>query len=101
MSYNEGDMLKPGLKEADLVEVAEITDITNIKDLVVYNDDFNTFDHVIKMLIQVCKHTTQQAEQCTWIIHFKGKCAVKKGLFEDLKPMQEAICDAGIDARIQ
>ena len=88
MSYNEDDMLKYSLEEVDLVEVAEITDITNIKDLVVYNDDFNTFDHVIKMLIQVCKHTTQQAEQCTWIIHFKGKCAVKKGLFEDLKPMQ-------------
>ncbi len=101
MSYNEYDMVKPGLEEADPVEVAEITDITNIKDLVVYNDDFNTFDHVIKTLIQVCRHTTQQAEQCTWIIHHKGKCAVKKGLFEELKHMQEAICDAGIDARIQ
>ncbi len=100
MTYNEDDMVKPDLVEADQVEVAEITDITQIKDLVVYNDDINTFNHVIEMLIQVCKHTAQQAEQCTWIIHYKGKCAVKKDLFEVLRPMQKAICDAGIDARI-
>ncbi|MEX0882164.1 MAG: ATP-dependent Clp protease adaptor ClpS, partial [Cyclobacteriaceae bacterium] len=48
-------------------------------DLVVFNDDFNTFDHVSKILIKVCKHTQDQAEQCTMIIHYKGKCSVKKG----------------------
>ena len=69
-------------------------------ELVIYNDDFNTFDHVIQTLIRVCKHTTEQAEQCTWLIHYKGKCAVKSGSMEELKPMREAICDAGIDARI-
>jgi ATP-dependent Clp protease adaptor protein ClpS len=100
MSNNEDDMLKYGLEEVNPVEVAETTDITNLKDLVIYNDDFNTFDHVIKTLIKVCGHTPQQAEQCTWNIHHKGKCTVKKGLFEELKHMQEAICDAGIDARI-
>ncbi len=69
--------------------------------LVVFNDDFNTFDHVIRTLIKVCKHTPEQAEQCTYIIHYKGKCAVKQGSREKLKPMARAICDAGIDARIQ
>ena len=70
------------------------------KDLVVYNDDFNTFEHVINTLIKVCKHTSEQAEQCTWIIHYRGKCAVKTGTFDELRPMKDSICDAGIDAKI-
>lgn len=74
--------------------------IEDEKDLVVYNDDFNTFEHVINTLIKVCRHTAEQAEQCTYIIHFKGKCAVKKGPFDELKPMKESICEAGIDAKI-
>ena len=68
--------------------------------VVVLNDDVNTFEHVISTLIRVCRHTPEQAEQCTWIIHYKGKCAVKQGSFEELKPMKEAICEVGIDARI-
>jgi ATP-dependent Clp protease adaptor protein ClpS len=51
-------------------------------------------------LIRVCKHTAEQAEQCTLLIHYKGKCAVKSGTFDFLRPMREAICEAGIDARI-
>ncbi len=69
-------------------------------DLIVYNDDFNTFDHVIKVLMKVCKHTQEQAEQCTLIIHYKGKCSVKKGSISKLKPMCESILDAGIQAEI-
>jgi ATP-dependent Clp protease adaptor protein ClpS len=87
-------------KEQELIDVLEVIDVTDVKDLIVFNDDFNTFDHVIQTLIRVCKHTTEQAEQCTWLIHYKGKCAVKTGSLEELKPMREAICDAGIDARI-
>lgn len=83
--------------ETDLLEVIEDTDL---KKLVVFNDDFNTFQHVIDTLIRVCKHTPQQAEQCTWLIHYKGKCTVRSGTEEVLKPMCEAICEAGIDARI-
>ena len=71
-----------------------------LKQLVVFNDDFNTFDHVINTLIRVCKHSQQQAEQCTWIIHYRGKCSVKHGSERKLKPMRNAICDVGIDARI-
>jgi ATP-dependent Clp protease adaptor protein ClpS len=81
-------------------EVLEITEQTDLMDLVVFNDDYNTFDHVIATLIKVCKHSPEQAEQCTLLIHFKGKCAVKSGTFEFLKPMRDAICEAGIDAKI-
>ena len=70
------------------------------KDLVVYNDDFNTFEHVINTLVKVCKHSAEQAEQCSWIIHYKGKCSVKKGEYKKLKPLKEAICEEGIDAKI-
>jgi ATP-dependent Clp protease adaptor protein ClpS len=81
-------------------EVLEDVKTTELNDLVVFNDDINTFDHVIKTLIKVCKHTKEQAEQCAMIIHYKGKCAVKTGSFKELKPMKEAICEEGIDARI-
>ena len=70
-------------------------------DLVVYNDDVNTFDHVIESLIKVCKHEVTQAEQCTWIIHYNGKCQVKHGSFEKLEPMCTALLDRGINAEIQ
>jgi ATP-dependent Clp protease adaptor protein ClpS len=92
--------MKTSHQEQELTDVLEVIDVTDVKDLIVFNDDFNTFDHVIQTLIRVCKHTTEQAEQCTWLIHYKGKCAVKSGSMEELKPMREAICDAGIDARI-
>lgn len=82
------------------VEVIEAVKNTDIKNLVIFNDDYNTFQHVTNTLIKVCKHSNIQAEQCTWIIHFKGKCAVKKGELNELKPMKDAICEAGIDAKI-
>jgi ATP-dependent Clp protease adaptor protein ClpS len=89
---------KPVYHEEKAVEVME--EGIDVKDLVVFNDDVNTFEHVIKTLIRVCKHTAEQAEQCTMLIHYKGKCAVKTGLFEELKPMKDGICEAGIDAKI-
>jgi ATP-dependent Clp protease adaptor protein ClpS len=85
-------------KQTDIREVALDEDL---RDLVVYNDDFNTFEHVINTLIKVCKHTVEQAEQCTLIIHNTGKCAVKNGSYDELRPMRESICSAGIDAKIQ
>ncbi|MGK7389656.1 MAG: ATP-dependent Clp protease adaptor ClpS [Candidatus Cyclobacteriaceae bacterium M2_1C_046] len=87
-------------QEEVLVEVLEDVKTTELNDLVVFNDDVNTFDHVINTLVKVCKHTPEQAEQCAFIIHYKGKCAVKTGSLIELKPMKEAICEAGIDARI-
>jgi ATP-dependent Clp protease adaptor protein ClpS len=82
------------------LDVLEVTETTDLIDLIVFNDEVNTFDHVIDTLIRVCKHTAEQAEQCTLIIHYKGKCSVKQGTFETLRPMRDAICEAGIDARI-
>lgn len=88
------------LQEDELVEVMDERDSSAVQDLIVYNDDFNTFDHVINTLIKVCRHEKLQAEQCTYIIHFTGKCAVKKGTFKELRPMKEGILDAGINAEI-
>lgn len=68
--------------------------------LVLHNDDYNTFDHVIESLVKVCQHEVIQAEQCAWIVHNNGKCSVKKGYFEKLKPMCEALLDRGLSAEI-
>jgi ATP-dependent Clp protease adaptor protein ClpS len=92
--------MKPDYQAEEQVDVLEAIETTDVMDLVVFNDDVNTFDHVIETLIRVCKHTAEQAEQCTLLIHFKGKCAVKSGSFDFLRPFREAICEAGIDARI-
>jgi ATP-dependent Clp protease adaptor protein ClpS len=83
-----------------LEEVLEVVESTELMDLIVFNDDVNTFDHVINTLIKVCKHTPEQAEQCTLLIHYKGKCTVKNGSFIYLKPLRDAICEEGIEARI-
>jgi len=92
--------MKPVFKEQELVDVMEVIETTDLMDLVVFNDDVNTFDHVIRTLIRVCKHTNEQAEQCTLIIHYKGKCTVKNGTFDFLRPFRDAICEVGIDAKI-
>ncbi len=87
-------------QEEILQEVLEKEKVEDLKGLVVFNDDVNTFDHVINTLVKVCKHTPEQAEQCTWIIHHKGKCTVKKGSLEELNPMKQAILEAGINAAV-
>lgn len=92
--------MKFSYQEKEDFSVLEEVITEDLKDLVVYNDDINTFEHVINTLIKVCKHTAEQAEQCTWIIHYKGKCSVKSGTFNELRPMKESICEAGIDAKI-
>ena len=84
----------------ELVDISELTQLVDQKNLIVYNDDFNTFDHVIDSLIKVCKHNPLQAEQCTYIVHYKGKCDVKSGDFDTLEPMCTALLDRGITAEI-
>lgn len=69
--------------------------------LIVWNDEVNTFEWVIETLEEVCGHTHEQAEQCAYIIHFKGKYAVKQGEYEDLKPKCDAITERGISATIE
>ena len=82
-------------------EILSIEDILNENQLVVHNDEENTFDWVIKALMDVCNHSFEQAEQCSLIIHYKGKYAVKHGPIKKLKPMREAITDRGINATIE
>ncbi len=69
--------------------------------LVVWNDEVNTFEWVIDTLIDVCKHTAEQAEQCAFLIHFKGKYTVKEGSYDQLKPMCNAITERGINATVE
>ena len=69
--------------------------------LVLFNDDFNTFDFVIDTLVKVCKHDAIQAEQCAYLVHFSGKCSVKTGSLQKLEPMCTALLDRGLTAEIQ
>ena len=69
--------------------------------LIVWNDEVNTFEWVIETLIEVCGHSYEQAEQCSYIIHFKGKYAVKEGSYEELKPLCDAITERGIGATVE
>lgn len=90
MSTKEKVREKTSLKQA--------TSINN--EIVVFNDDVNTFDHVIDTLIHVCEHSPEQAEQCSLIIHYKGKCTVKTGDLEKLKPQCTQLLEAGLCAEI-
>jgi len=82
------------------VEVDVLVDEEPKKVLVLHNDDYNTFDFVIVSLMEVCQHTIEQAEQCTWLVHYKGKCEVKTGSFDFLEPMCTALLDRGLSAEI-
>ncbi len=69
--------------------------------LIVWNDEVNTFEWVIETLIEICGHTFEQAEQCSYIIHYNGKYAVKNGSFDELKPLCDAITERGINATVE
>jgi len=69
-------------------------------EIVVFNDDVNTFDHVIDTLIYACEHTSEQAEQCALLVHYKGKCTVKTGSYDDLEPRCTMLLQAGLSAEI-
>ena len=76
-------------------------EVKNENHLVLYNDEVNTFDFVIDSLIEICKQDRVQAEQCTYLVHYKGKCSVKDGSFKKLKPLCEAFHDRGLTASIE
>jgi len=87
--------------EVEVLEEVQIKEAIGINnEIVLYNDDVNTFDHVIETLIQVCKHTAEQAEQCAILVHYKGKCTVKTGSFDELKPQCTHLLEAGLSAEI-
>lgn len=82
----------------ELLELEEVR-VAN-KQLILYNDDFNTFEYVIESLIKVCKHEPDQAIQCTYLVHYKGKCSVKNGTFEELEHMCISLLNRGLTAEI-
>jgi ATP-dependent Clp protease adaptor protein ClpS len=88
------------LTEFEEVLVEETVEVEE-KKLVLFNDEVNTFDFVIDCLMTVCRHEPMQAEQCTLIVHYNGKCAVKNGSWEKLEPMCTALLDRGLTAEIQ
>ncbi len=85
-------------KEDQLVDEVEVIDKS---ELIVYNDDFNTFDWVIKCFMEVCNHTFTQSEQLSLIVHFKGQATVKTGPYPELKPLKDALVDRGLSAVIE
>ena len=92
------------IRSSQIKEDAELLldeDIALCGRLILYNDDVNTFYHVITCLIAICKHTPEQAEQCALLVHFKGKAIVKEGEDETLIPMCQALCDKGLSAVIE
>lgn len=89
-----------GAKEKISEELLLEEETVRQNEIVLYNDDVNTFDHVITTLISVCEHTPEQAEQCSLIVHYKGKCTVKTGEYNDLKPRCSRLLQAGLSAEI-
>ena len=77
-----------------------LTEYADLYQIMLYNDDYNTFDYVIDLLMEVCEHTYEQAEQCATLVHFSGKCHVKEGSYEDLLPRCSRLTQAGLTAEI-
>lgn len=86
--------------ESDVLLAPDEVEVSD-KQIILYNDDFNTFDFVIESLIKVCKQDPIQAEQCTFLVHYKGKCSVKKGSYEVLEPYCTALLERGLTAEIE
>lgn len=95
------DFDKPKHAEQEDIDVDVLTAPDEPCSLIVWNDEVNTFEWVIETLMEVCGHSAEQAEQCAYIIHYKGKYAVKYGSYDDLKPQCDAITDRGIGATIE
>jgi ATP-dependent Clp protease adaptor protein ClpS len=71
------------------------------RSIILYNDDYNTFEHVIECLVHYCGHQPLQAEQCALIVHSNGKCSIKNGTYEDLEPICSALLENGLTAKIK
>lgn len=69
--------------------------------LILYNDDINTFEHVIKSLVEICGHDSVQAEQCALIVHFKGNCEIKLGVLEVLNAMSRSLNAKGLNSKVE
>ena len=85
----------------ELTATATNTVLTEVYQIVLFNDDYNSFDWVIKSLVEVCDHSSLQAEQCAWIVHYKGKYTIKSGEKEDMINRCIALLDRGLTAEVQ
>ena len=94
-------IVKQSVKPWQEEDLDILVDTTNGYSLVVWNDEVNTFEFVIETLIKICGHSAEQAEQCALFIHTQGKYAVKKGDYDTLKPMCDAITERGIGATLE
>ena len=90
---------KPQIEKESELEV--LTQVKREHEIILYNDDVNTFDHVINTLVAYCDHTYEQAEQCAYIVHYSGKCIVKTGSYEELEPICQKLLEAQLSAAIQ
>ncbi|NVN95329.1 MAG: ATP-dependent Clp protease adaptor ClpS [Bacteroidetes bacterium] len=90
-------MVKEKIKPSDNSEEV----ISDIKEIILFNDNFNTFDFVIETLIDICNHEPDQAEQCAMIVHYKGKCAVKSGSTYDLEPIYIEMSNRNLTVEIK
>tara|TARA_B100001250_G_scaffold321339_1_gene284348 strand:+ start:303 stop:587 length:285 start_codon:yes stop_codon:yes gene_type:complete len=82
------------------IEVDVQTQKEREHEIILYNDNINTFDHVINTLVDYCDHTYEQAEQCAYIVHYSGKCVVKTGSYEELEPICVKLLEAKLSAEI-
>lgn len=88
----------PQIKPSEVEEVSTLAEREH--EIILYNDDVNTFEHVINCLVQICDHTLLQAEQCAFLVHYTGKCAVKTGSLEELMPRCSALLEEGLSAEV-
>ncbi len=89
-----------GTKEKISEQILLEEETVNQNEIVLFNDEVNTFEHVIETLIDVCEHTAEQAEQCSIIVHHNGKCTVKTGVYSYLEPRCSRLLQAGLSAEI-
>ena len=87
-------------QEKEQVELLLEEEVSNLNEIILFNDDVNTFDHVIDTLVYACEHTSLQAEQCALLVHYKGKCTVKTGSYDELEPRCSKLLEAGLSAEI-
>lgn len=90
------------MDESSEVAYEEEVEVLTAKEhqIILHNDDVNTFDHVIRCLVRICDQTPEQAEQCAYIVHYHGKCVVKTGAYEDLKPRCLLLLEEGLSAEL-
>ena len=93
-------MLEISDTQTDKEESDVLSDLLNRNTLMLINDDFHTFDFVVDALVDVCRHDPDQAEQCAYITHYKGKCDVKKGKMSTIKPMRDRLAEKGLKVNI-